>query len=250
SIDRLFTAHVANDADVIQPWKVKQAIIKRKYDIYPSGEHPFVQNIFDMGLERPTSPLISLRVLQFLRDVPPEKTGDSSTFVPLSTVIEYFLSMGFDASDVILSVEQLLAKGLVLNYDPTVFEVEKVTKIEIAPAGNIHLLWGTTDEDYIKTMAQVTPIRDESTYNKLNAFSRNLSVNWANCLIEFIEYVVSEDASWCQIPDHKNYIGQTKLSRRLLRVADDSRRWSESGNHFTRFTSNYTEPKGEREPPL
>ena len=40
--------------------RIKQAIIKRRYDIYPVGEHSFVQNLFSMSLEPPTTPLLGV----------------------------------------------------------------------------------------------------------------------------------------------------------------------------------------------
>lgn len=243
SIDKLFVAHVANDADVIPSWKVKHAIIKRKYDIYPTAEHQFVQNIFELGCDPPSSPLLPLRLLQFLRDVPPDSVNDKAAFVPLVDVFEYFSSMGFEGRDVGAAIDKLLGTGLVLNYDPTVTDLEKVSKIEIAPAGAIHLLWGTTDEDYIKIMAQVTPVRDEGVFNKLDGFSRNLSVNWANALITFVDYLIDEDSHWCRIPDHRNYNGQKRVTWRLSRVADDARRVSDSKKTFTRFNSRYIEPR-------
>lgn len=248
TIDRLFAAHTLNDADVIAPWRIKQAIIKGGYDIYPSGEHQFVQNCFQLIEDPPTSPLLCLRILQFLRDVPPANEGEVAAFVPISEVYEYFAAMGFESRSITQSIERMLAAGLVLNYDPSVSTVEKLTKIEISPSGRIHLLWGTTDEDYIKTMAQVTAIRDENTFQLIYGYARNMAQNWANVLVSFVDYLQAEDRNWCNIPTHKHYSGQGKLLNRLNRVAEDAKRTADARGGFTRFSSKYTEPRNHGSP--
>jgi hypothetical protein len=151
--------------------------------------------------------------------------------------------MGFESRAVALAIECLLGWGLILNYDPTVFDIDRITRVEISPAGRIHLLWGTTDEDYIKAMAQVTPIRDENCFAVLQGYSRNLAANWANALVVFIEYLLADDRYWCEIPNHKIYMGQMKLANRLRRVGEDAKRISDSRQGFTRFSSRYTEPR-------
>jgi energy-coupling factor transporter ATP-binding protein EcfA2 len=42
-LDDLLKAHVAGRTDAVPAYRIKRALIKRRYDIYPVGEHSFVQ---------------------------------------------------------------------------------------------------------------------------------------------------------------------------------------------------------------
>jgi hypothetical protein len=89
-LDDLLKVHLAGTPEVVPEYRIKQAIIKRRYDIYPVGEHSFVQNLFALNLDPPTTPLIGARILQFLRDAGHASEKQEQEFVFVNSVYEHF----------------------------------------------------------------------------------------------------------------------------------------------------------------
>jgi hypothetical protein len=219
-LEDLLKAHIAGSSVSVPEWKIKHAIIKRRYDLYPEGEHPFVQNIFNLTGDTPTTPLLGLRILQFLRDARPDDDGSENNFVPVSALYEHVSALGVEQRVTTSWLQTLLRTGLVLDYDPTVTSVSAATRIELSPAGKVHLIWGSADEEYIKAMKDITPIRDRTVFDQVHYYMRNPSANWSRALATFIDYLACEDSFWCRIPDHRVFDGQRAIGRRLRQVAD------------------------------
>jgi hypothetical protein len=95
-LEELLKAHLIGRVEVVPQWKIKQAIIKRGYDIYPVGEHPFVQNIYSLDVDVPTTPLLGLRVLQYLRDADKNVGVEDRPFISVESVYEHMGSLGIE----------------------------------------------------------------------------------------------------------------------------------------------------------
>lgn len=216
-LDDLLKAHVARSARAIPPYKIKNAIVKKRYNIYPVGEHSFVQNVYYPNEEHPTSPLINLRILQYLRDAT-NKKSDQYDFIHVENIYSYFSLIGVNQLLVRASVSNLLKNGLILNFDPTVKELDNACRLEIAPSGKIHLFWGVSDKDYINIMKDITPIRDKDVHRDIvNAYSdyRN---SWKKAIERFVDYIILEDETYCQIPEHADFERQRNIKKSLLRL--------------------------------
>lgn len=224
-LEELLKAHLTGSSISIQEWRTKSAIIKRRYDIYPEGEHHFVQNIYQFNEQTPTSPLLAVRTLQYLRDVQPVD-GRERAFASIEAVVDHLAALGFEQRPVSNCVQWLLEKGLVLEFDPTVMTVQDARRIELSPAGKVHLIWGTADEDYVKAMKDVTPIRDRQVYDSLAYFLQNASATWAKALATFIDYLIGEDSYWCRVPAHSVFDGQRAVTRRLQQVRNSVSRFA------------------------
>jgi len=219
-IEELLKAHIAGTAMAVQEWKIRNAIIKRKYDIFPADENPFVQNIYALSLDVPSSPLLGIRVLQFLRDSQ-ESGNDDHAFVPISYIYDHMNALGFHFRVVTPWLESLLKTGLVLDYDPTIKDISDASRLEISPAGKVHLFWGSVERDYVGAMKEVTPIRDKATFEQLLQFYRaGYAGNWNDSMVVFIDYLLNEDAQWCEVPDHRQFAGQKGVCRRLSIMRD------------------------------
>jgi len=214
-IEELFKAHVIGTAVAVQDWKIRNAIIKGRYDIFPADENSFVQNIYALSVDAPTTPLLGIRILQFLRDS--QESGNSDqTFVPIAHVYDHLNSMGLHFRVVRPWLEALLKTGLALDYDPTIKDIEDSTRLEISPAGKIHLYWGSIERDYVATMKDVTAIREKATFEHLLQLYRSgYSSTWNDSMAVFIDYLIEEDARWCEVPDHRHFTGQQQVLRRL-----------------------------------
>jgi energy-coupling factor transporter ATP-binding protein EcfA2 len=214
----LLKAHIIGNTFAVPEWKIKNAITKRRYDIYPEGEHPFVQNIFNLSVEVPTTPLLGVRILQFLRDAQEKTEETKRDFVPVDELYDHLTALGIERRVTTVWLQGLLRTGLVLDYDPTVTDVEGVSKVEISPGGKVHLIWGTSDEDYLKVMKEVTPLRSKQTLDELRYHMERFSTNWAKALAVFVDYLVEEDSKWCLIPEHSHFDGQRSITKRLNHV--------------------------------
>jgi len=215
-LDDLFKAHITKSAVSIPEYKIRNAIIKRKYELYPMGNHPYVQNLYALCLDVPASPLVGVRVLQYLFDAQAEDNRERS-FVPVDVIYEYLTSIGIQNKVTTHYLEALLLSGLIFEYDPTVTAVEAATRVEISPSGITHLNWSTTDEDYIKAMRDVTPVRDKRVYDELKqCLQDGYSQTWKKSISAFMDYLVAEDEWWCQVPTHRIYDGQRRVTQKIV----------------------------------
>jgi hypothetical protein len=217
-LEELLKAHISGDALNIPEWKIKNAILRRKYDIYPQGEHPFVQNVYCLNDDIPTTPLLALRILQFLRDAGVRSTSSERDFIPVEDVYNHMAAIAVDKRVITIWLQALLRSGLVLDYDPTVSEVDEVSKLELAPSGKVHLIWGTADYSYLLAMKDVTPIRDKNAFLDLETQMHSSNRDWAKGISSFVDYLLAEDAKWVTMPDHRAFDGQRSVVRRLQRV--------------------------------
>lgn len=214
-LDDLVKAHIAGNVEPIPRHRIKNAIIKKRYDIYPSNEHSFVQNIFAIHTDPATSPLLGLRILQYLRDIGKNDKHEQIQFVKVSDISDYFSNIGVPTGITKKWINELLRLGLLLNYDPTVLTIVEDTQVEISPSGITHLNWGSADSEYFRAMSLVTPIRVAKVHQEIqNAYS-DYKNKWAESVICFIDYLIAEDAIYCRIPEHESFKGQQDLTVRF-----------------------------------
>lgn len=219
-LEDLLKAHLSGRVESVPEFRVKQAIIKQRYDIYPAGEHSFVQNLFALRIEPPTTPLLAARILQFLRDAgQTEEDEDGQEFVGVNDVYEYFVAIGIHPEITNGLLMAMIEKGLILNYDPTVMELDGQSLIEASPSGKVHLSWATIDQDYLQFMKDVTPLRDRETFEQIVSSFSDYKRKWRDSIRVFIEYLLAEDEIWCKIPDHPTFAGQVSLTKRMSRIA-------------------------------
>ena len=218
-VDELLTLYLVKDARAIPEYDIQRAIIRGNYNFYPVDSNQFVQNIYSLRTEIGTSPLLGLRILTALHDAHHREVQGTEAFVAVSQIFDYFQATTIERRVVSLWLDAMLKTGLCLSYDPTHTSIEQVQKVELSPSGRQHLLWGTSDESYLGSMMEVTPINDQRTYDKLkNAPRDTKSLEWHTKTSIFIQYLLDEDESYVQIPDHESYRGQHRLTRLLVRV--------------------------------
>jgi len=219
-VEELLKAYIAQTAQVIPEFDVQRAIIRRNYNFYPVGINPFVQNIYSLRSEIGTSPLLGLRILTALHDAQHKEEMGKESFVAVSQLYDYFQATTIERRVVSLWLDALLHTGLCWSYDPTQTEIEKVQKIELSPSGRQHLFWGHSDDSYIGSMAEVTPIAHQPTFDKMKAVPwQNKRLEWLEKTCLFLDYLIEEDAYYVRVPDHEAYRGQHSLPRAISRVA-------------------------------
>ena len=234
-VDEMFKAIYAKSSLEVDPINAKLAIIRGKYDIYPTGQNPFVQNIFALTTEFSTSPLLGLRILQLLEDTHFQQAEGEARYVELSHIVEYCNGMYVDQRATQGWLDNLLKSGLILSYDPRQESIDKVLRVEIAPSGYQHLVWGRTDWAYLEAMLEVTPLLEKATRNELaELMSIGLPYARRKAIQLFLLYLIDEDHRYCVIPDHPQYNDQRKLTERLNQQVTELARPART-SHATRF---------------
>ena len=200
--------------------KIRRAMIRGRYDIYPAESHKFVHNVFDLNAEIQTSPLLALRILQVAKDAAIRHGETKSAYIGKNDLVTYMCGMGFERRAVALWLDALLKRALLFNYDPTCVDEQHATQLEISPTGELHLFWGCGGYDYLFAMAETTPVRDEAAFKEMELAYRQLSQNqFYGVMANFLRYLVTEDQLFCRIPDHESYRGQAVLLNKLEATA-------------------------------
>ncbi|TXJ22294.1 MAG: hypothetical protein E6Q24_21245 [Chitinophagaceae bacterium] len=202
-----------NEEDVIKPYRIKNALVKRRYNSYPVKHHPYVQNLYYCNGDVNTSPLLSIRVLQVLKDRK-QDTGAADSFFSVSQLIGYFHAMTVEQTTIHKTLQFLLSHGLIRSYDPSIIDIDYSKKVEVTPSGLEHYYWAINDIDFAYIMLEVTPICDRDFFDDLNA-SYNTPNNKFRLTKLFLDYLEREDATYCKVPNHPSYDGQKVIHIRF-----------------------------------
>src|SRR5690606_5823553 len=151
---------------------------------------------------------------------------DSDKYVVVDQVHDYFRAMGIEPRISLGWLDALLKSGLCLSHDPTIVDAAKAERVRLSPSGHQHLMWAVRDEEYLGAMGAVTPLVDESAFQRLEvAFSGSRMDTWKERLEVFVAYLLDEDARWVHIPAHKAYGGQVRVAEMLRRQPPQLRQW-------------------------
>ncbi|MBN2019550.1 MAG: hypothetical protein JW749_04930 [Sedimentisphaerales bacterium] len=212
----LLKAFIAKSGYQISEFDIKRAIIRKGYNIYPTGQNEFVQNVFALNTEVESTPLLCLRILRLLRDAKHHEAGGLEDYVIIEQTLDYLQALNIDRRATLLCLDAMLKTGLCYSYDPTIQDIHKVDKIQISTSGHQHLLWGSWDDTYIGSMLKVTPIVNETVYNSIHSLeTQDKDIRWRLELIIFMQYLLDEDNTFIIDIDHPAYLGQLKLKQAI-----------------------------------
>ncbi|MFL5245095.1 MAG: cold shock domain-containing protein [Gemmataceae bacterium] len=215
-VEELLKAYVSKTAMEVSQDEIKLAMIRGKYDIYPANNNSFVQNIYNLVTEVDTTPLVAIRVLQYLEVAWDGNAENDSRYVTVEQVIEYMKAMNIEARAIRLCLNSMLETGLCLSYDPTAKRIDDCFRIQISPAGRQHLSWGLKDWVYLESMAEVTPLLESEVVSEINACLQvDLADQRRQVIKSFAQYLISEDRHYCIMPKHEYYASQNRVIETL-----------------------------------
>lgn len=223
-VEDLIKAHLAGSAIEVPPARTAKALIRGHHDVYPAGQHAFVQNLFSLNDVPATSPLLGMRLLQLLSDVP--KREHVGSVIDVSEIVAYFAGMSLDDRTVLLWLDAMLKTGLLLNYDPTVQEIAHASQVEVSPAGRQHLAWAAGSWPYLEAMAEATPLLSEEVFHQMREQS---GARWRERTALFIDYLIHEDSTYCTLPSHEAYAGQERVASGMQATARQLRASASQG---------------------
>ena len=221
-LEELFKVYVTNSDLAIPLHRISAAMTKVRHDVFVPSENRFVHNVFGLPGEVSSTPLVSVRLLQMLRDT--RRTGGpNAAFVTLDQVIDYFRAMHIEPVAVLGALTPLLDKGLCWSYDPTVTSVGAADRIELSPSGAQHLWWATRHSDYVLAMAEITDIEDQAVHQSMEDLDRlPRGQSWQRLLWAFTAYLVKTDRDYCTVPDHEAYSNQARIAQLMTHVGAQS----------------------------
>lgn len=220
-VHELLKAYYGGSDVHVPRYKVKRSLFRGNYDIHPIGVSSFVRNVYTLDDEIETTPLLGLRLLQLFRDAEKSDTGDP--FLSFGHIVDYCRAMMIETNATTSWLSRMLEAGLCLSYDPTVTTVDAAGKMELSPAGYQHLAWGTRERDYAQAMLEVTPIADRSAFDQLASLENQPNSEvWQKKIECFVDYLIAEDAKFCQVPDHDAYLAQKRLTTELRRMVPET----------------------------
>lgn len=212
----LLKAFLSRTSYPLREFDIKRAIIRKGYNMYPTGQHEFVQNVFLLNSEVESTPLLGLRLLRLLRDAKHHDAGGFEDYVTVEQALDYLQAIGIERRATLICMDAMLRTGLCFSYDPTIRDIGNVKKIQLSPSGLQHLHWGTWDETYTSSMLQVTPIASEEIYEKLRGFQYlDKSFRWRVELVAFLQHLLDEDRVYTKQIDHPAYTGQRRIIRAI-----------------------------------
>jgi cold shock CspA family protein len=215
-VTELLAAKIGHTTVSVNPDDVKMAIIRGKYDIYDPTIQSFIQNLFNLIPEFETTPLLPIRILQFLESAWEAHKEDDGRYVVINEITEYFQAMNIDLRATRACLGSMLARGLILSYDPTATNIANAIKVEIAPTGRQHLQWALRDWVYLEAMAETTPLYDHAAAEKIRgAIAGDLAHLRRIAISTFLNYLLQEDASFCIVPKHIIYKPQETIRANL-----------------------------------
>lgn len=219
-VESHITGYLAKQEPKITETQIKRALICGKHDIYPLGQHKFIQNVYALQPDVETTPLLCLRILQMLAQLHTDPRDGSRVFTPIEDIYQYFAAIGISAMVMSSWLDGMLKAGLCLSYDPMVTDITKVSKIELAPAGYQHLIFGSSDPLYAYCMSQVTPILDGASFEKLSDYTaKGRSAFAPQAVGIFANHLIEEDALYCKIPSNSAYRSQERLGLTVARLS-------------------------------
>jgi len=214
-VEDLVGAYLAGTSVNVENNVIERALIRGRYDIYPQAMHDSVQNVYALEASMETTPLLGVRLLQALADVPTiEREG---AFIEIENLEAVATTMSIDARATRMWIDQLLKTGLILNFDPTVLDVDKASRVEISPAGGLHLAWARSSFEYLVAMSVTTALLDEVRHSEIRLASERQ--RFRTMAASFAEYLAAEDSLFCMVPDHTTYSSQSRIRSGLLESA-------------------------------
>lgn len=221
-VEDLLKAYVAGSGQAMQEKHLRRALILGRYETFHAEHSEFVHNIFDLVDGSEASPLLGVRLLQLLRDVPKQDVADR--FITVDQVLEYCQAIGVEPQETIQWLDALLKRGLCVSYDPTVTEADEARQIMIQPSGLQHLWWSMREWDYLGAMSDVTPLTDPLIHQQLSDLSDGgLSGAWAQRIAVFGQFLLDADARCVLASNHEAMRGQARVRSTLEATVRDLR---------------------------
>jgi len=211
---------------------IKKAILLGDYNHFYQKDSSFILNLFDIGSNTATSPLLRLSVLRLLIDAYSETLDQEKIYRSVEDLLNYFEPTMVSRTLVKENLKALLDYRLIEPYDPTDTNIYESQRLKITQCGRIHYELVTDDKEsvYRSEMALMTPVVSQEyilksrqllrEIEKLNAQDLQRSINAQKIVRWFVEYCLEQDKLYISLPKSSSYQSQKKLREILFKNLD------------------------------
>ena len=103
---------------LVNPDDIKQAMIRGKYDICYLTVQSFIQDLYNLVPESDTTPLLAVRILEFLNSAWQSNSDNDGRYVPVREILGYFENMDIEGRITEAQLDAMLRRGLCLRAYP------------------------------------------------------------------------------------------------------------------------------------
>lgn len=194
---------------------VIRAALACKYEYHLEKQNDFIKNVFSFDASIITSPLMKLRVLQFLSEkYHSAGSHEHRGYVDVKDVQTFFKPLGVRPTTITTLIRDLYYGGLVSRFDQSKPKHADINRICISDRGLQHLELGLRNLMYITQMGVRTRMRECDELSKIKtALSKSGYQKWTEILQLFVSYCLHEDRLYLgEIPEIDQYISQRNLT--------------------------------------
>ena len=228
-VSELVKAYAIGEEFRPQNANIKKALLLGDYNHFYQKDSSFILNLFDIGSNTATSPLLRLSVLRLLIDAYSETVEPEKIYRSVEDILNYFEPTMVSRTLVKENLKALLDYRLIEPYDPTDTNIYESQRVKITQCGHIHYEWVTDDKEsvYMSEMALMTPVVSQEYIlksrqllresEKLNAQDLQRSINAQKIVRWFVEYCLEQDKLYISLPKSSSYQSQKKLREILFK---------------------------------
>ncbi|NEU77925.1 hypothetical protein [Nostoc sp. UIC 10630] len=216
-ISELVKAYAIGQKFRPQRLNIKKALLLGDYNHFYQQDSSFILNLFEVGSNAVTSPLLRLSVLRLLMDVYSETLEPEKIYRSVEDILNYFEPTTVSRTLVKENLKALLDYRLIEPYDPTDTNIYESQRVKITHCGRIHYEFVTDDKEgiYMSEMALMTPVVSQEYISKNRAlFMKNEKLtgqDWRNIIRWFVEYCLEQDRLYISLPKSTSYQSQNNL---------------------------------------
>lgn len=223
-ISELVKAYAIGQRFRPQRLSIKKALLLGDYNHFYQQDSSFVVNLFEVGSNAVTSPLLRLSILRLLIDVYSETLESEKVYRSVEDILNYFEPTTVSRIIVKENLKTLLNYRLIEPYDPTDTSIYESQRVKITHCGRIHYEFVTDDREggYMSEMALMTPVISQEYILKIRDLlikNEKLSgQDWRKIIKWFVEYCLDQDNIYISLPRISSYESQHTLRATLYKI--------------------------------
>ena len=230
---RVVTSSVFKIDDLVQSYLLGQevsptqdrflnALLKGDLEFFKADDEPLIFPVFQVDSRVKQSPLIHLRILDFLYGLHEASENENDRYISARSLSSFFVVMSISEVAVQRSLDALLWAGLIEPYDLSKRSYSDDQQVAIAQSGINHLGLAMYNEIYFVQMALTTRVSSPDVADEIRQVyktKRPIEARFEEICAKFAKFLIEEDRKYCSVPVTDEYARQAE-------VVDDFRdRW-------------------------
>lgn len=218
-VEDLIKSYILGEISVPSFERFMNALIKGDREAYVKSDDHNIFPVFQVDSEIKQSPLLVLRILVLLESIKKSGRTIDEKHLSLTSIFDYFDSMGCAEIAVDRALLALLEAGLVEPFDASIRDLSPTQKLSISFSGAAHLRLATHNDVFFEQMALTTAVTDEYVADQIRNRYHADGDEYAKMLDVrkmFLDYLLAEDSKHLTVPARlAHYECQHELTSQL-----------------------------------